>query len=142
VNEFANAINHELEQEYEMLSTRPNVVPHEFQGRQDRWCEVCDLPDRHEVHKMSNITQRDLEHASETFRRMGTSAAQAAENLRAGFCVLPTAEAAARNLQKARLAQAYMVSDLFPERKAMAKQAIAEFQQKEREEVENKKPAE
>jgi hypothetical protein len=24
--------------------------PHEFVGRADRWCEVCDLPDRHPVH--------------------------------------------------------------------------------------------
>ena len=26
------------------------AVIHEFQGRLDRWCEVCNLPDRHPIH--------------------------------------------------------------------------------------------
>jgi hypothetical protein len=25
---------------------------HTFVGRTDRWCEVCNLPDRHPIHKM------------------------------------------------------------------------------------------
>jgi len=28
--------------------------PHEFVGRLDRWCEVCDRPDRHPIHKEEN----------------------------------------------------------------------------------------
>jgi hypothetical protein len=29
--------------------------PHQFVGRADRWCEVCDLPDRHPVHKTAAV---------------------------------------------------------------------------------------
>ena len=33
----------------------PATIPrHEFKGRQDRWCEVCDLPDRHSIHNWTH----------------------------------------------------------------------------------------
>jgi len=30
--------------------------PHLFKGRHDRWCEICDLPDRHPVHAVGGTT--------------------------------------------------------------------------------------
>lgn len=32
------------------------LVTHQFQGRSDRWCEICALPDRHRIHSGS-VTQ-------------------------------------------------------------------------------------
>lgn len=37
----------------EMLAGRApwRTEPHDFQGRLDRWCELCNLPDRNPIHK-------------------------------------------------------------------------------------------
>ncbi len=31
-----------------------SLSPHEFVGRLDRWCEVCNRPDRHSIHKLTS----------------------------------------------------------------------------------------
>ena len=34
-----------------------NLLKHEFVGRSDRWCEICNLPDRNPIHKVKTAQQ-------------------------------------------------------------------------------------
>lgn len=43
---------------YDQAAAAPtDRAPHEFVGRTDRWCEVCDRPDRHPVHVSAPVVQ-------------------------------------------------------------------------------------
>lgn len=35
-------------------------TPHAFVGSRDRWCEVCNWPDRHPIHKLEPVTAPEL----------------------------------------------------------------------------------
>lgn len=40
------------------------IENHEFKGRSDRWCEICDEPDRHPIHlkrKKARVGQIETE---------------------------------------------------------------------------------
>jgi hypothetical protein len=34
------------------------TAPHRFEGSTDRWCTVCNLPDRHPIHKLAGTAPR------------------------------------------------------------------------------------
>ena len=39
-------------------------TPHAFVGSRDRWCEVCNWPDRHPIHKVEPVTAPELRPAT------------------------------------------------------------------------------
>lgn len=46
----ALVINNELDAEAKAIALPADHQPHAFVGRGDRWCEVCNWPDRNPIH--------------------------------------------------------------------------------------------